>query len=58
MSPNQHDYDQLAAIYCHVGSGPCGPTKGGGKGKNQGKSEVFGRTLPNGARLVTWILRS
>jgi hypothetical protein len=58
VSPNQHDYDQLAAVYCHLGPGPCGGTKGGGgKGKSQGKGQVFERTAPNGARFVTFILR-
>jgi len=58
VSPNQHDYDQLAAIYCHLGDSPCGRAKGGGgKGKSNSKSQVVERHQANGARLVTFILR-
>jgi hypothetical protein len=60
VSPNAHDYDQLAAVYCHLGSDPCS-TKGGGgpkgKGNGNGKGQVFERRAANGARLVTFILR-
>lgn len=40
LTPNTHDYDQLATIYSHVdgggGGGGGGPGKGGGKGKPLG----------------------
>lgn len=57
VSPNKHDYDQLAKIYCHLdGISTCeggGGGKGGGKGNGNGKAFV-GRDGPH--TTVTWIV--
>lgn len=64
--PNQHDYDQLATIYTHDhsstddGGGGGGGGNGGGRGcEKNGKCHRETRhetRLPDGRRVVTWIL--
>ena len=58
VAPNAHDYDELAIVYCHLGSGPC-PTKGKGgpKSNGNGKGLVLERRAANGARFVRFILQ-
>ena len=70
--PNQHDYDQLAAIYAHLdpfstvqGSAtanspgnPNDPSEWGQlmKVANGGKTQIFERELGSGLRLVTFVI--
>jgi hypothetical protein len=69
--PNQHDYDQLAAIYAHldgtttVGSSPAGAAgRASGasprwgslvSGSRSGRSAIYMRTLRGGRALVTFV---
>jgi hypothetical protein len=69
--PNQHDYDQLAAIYAHFDAfstvegsaapspaNPNDPSEWGQlvKVANGGKTQIFERELGNGLRLVTFVI--
>jgi hypothetical protein len=70
--PNQHDYDQLAAIYAHLDAfstvqGSAAPASPGNpnnpsewgqlvKVANGGRTQIFERELGNGLRLVTFVI--
>jgi hypothetical protein len=71
VSPNQHDYDQLVAIYSHTdpfttvsgasapsGTGFNNPSEWGQlmKVAHGGKTQIFERDLGNGQRLVTFVI--
>lgn len=68
--PNQHDYDQLEAIYAHLDSGTTSPNARAGSGvdlespsewgrlmksSRGGRLQVFERDFGNGQRIVTFV---
>jgi hypothetical protein len=69
--PNQHDYDELVAIYSHLDTvtttGAAAPSAGAGldnpsqwgqlmKVSHGGKTQTFERDFGNGQRVVTFVI--